>query len=482
MEQSTTSTVIEPEADAPKPVTTTTPADFSSANLWQRMHAISPFGSNVALTTGANILLCLVALVTGPICARLLGPAGRGELAAIQNLYWLAAALSMLGLPEATLYFTARKKENGRRILASSFCLVIIAFPIFLAAFFWFVPKLLAAQSATVIQTARLCLLGLPLYALIVIPVYSLRGNNDLVRWNLMRILPGVGWLLLLLLLPLFVHPTSQLIAWGYLGMLSLLLVPTFIMLHRRVPGAFTPDPSSWPVMLKYGLPLAGATIPTVLNLRLDQMLMGALLPSRSLGLYVVAVAWSGAVTPLISAVGTVLFPRIASAAPEKRNELLSQGLRLGVATAVPVALLVAALTPLGIPLLFGRAFESSSLAALILVFGTSIAGLNLVLEEGLRGLGRTRDIFWGESLGLIVTAGGLVVLLKPFGILGAAIASLLAYSATFVVLALRTKSATNLFAQDLFLPRLTEVNQAWHQMMRLGGKEMATLACNSDD
>jgi Na+-driven multidrug efflux pump len=121
-------------------------------------------------------------------------------------------------------------------------------------------------------------------------------------------------------------------------------------------------------------------------------------------------------------------------------------------------------------------------LAALILVFGTSIAGLNLVLEEGLRGLGRTRDIFWGESLGLIVTAGGLVVLLKPFGILGAAIASLLAYSATFVVLALRTKSATNLFAQDLFLPRLTEVNQAWHQMMRLGGKEMATLACNSDD
>ena len=57
--------------------------------------------------------IALISLITGPLCARMLGPAGRGELAALQNLYWFVAVVSMLGIPEATLYFTARRKEES---------------------------------------------------------------------------------------------------------------------------------------------------------------------------------------------------------------------------------------------------------------------------------------------------------------------------------------------------------------------------------
>jgi O-antigen/teichoic acid export membrane protein len=476
MEEITTSTVPESDVLIAEPVAAQPEKQFSPTAIWRRMHLASPFASNVALTTAANLILALIALVTGPICARLLGPTGRGELAAIQNLYWIAATLAMLGLPEATLYFTARRKGEGRQILSSNLVLALLVCPLFFLALFYLVPTLLAAQSTTVIQTARWYLLGLPLYPLVVIPVYALRGSNDLVRWNVMRVLPGVGWLLMLLFLPAISQPTPESIAIGYLGMLALVLLPTAVIVRKRIAGAFRPEPGSWGGMLRYGLPLAGATIPTALNLRLDQMLMAAFLPAKSLGFYVVAVAWSGAVTPLITGIGSVLFPRIARADPEKRGELLAQGLRLGVAVSVPVVILVAALTPFGISFLFGRAFESSSLAALILVFGAATAGMNLVLEEGLRGLGRTKDVFWAESLGLVVTVCSLIMLLRPLGILGAAIASLLAYSATFVVLTLRIKAATNLVARELFLPRLSEVTEAWHRIMRLWRREIPTL------
>src|SRR5207248_8504462 len=103
--------------------------------------------------------------------------------AAIQNLYWLVAILAMLGMPEATLYFTARQTDRSGRILTSALILVLIVSPLFVLITYRFVPILLAAQSPQTIRTARWCLLGIPLYSLSVIPLFALRGKNDLVRW-----------------------------------------------------------------------------------------------------------------------------------------------------------------------------------------------------------------------------------------------------------------------------------------------------------
>ena len=57
------------------------------------------------------------------------------------------------------------------------------------------------------------------------------------------------------------------------------------------------------------GLPSMLNVLPQTLNLRLDQMLMTAALEPALLGLYVVAVAWSGILSPLVSAVGRVVPP-----------------------------------------------------------------------------------------------------------------------------------------------------------------------------
>lgn len=50
--------------------------------------------------------------------------------------------------------------------------------------------------------------------------------------------------------------------------------------------------------LLRYGAPSVLSGVPAQLDLRLDQILMAALLPAKQLGLYTVGVAWSGAGTP----------------------------------------------------------------------------------------------------------------------------------------------------------------------------------------
>jgi len=158
---------------------------------WRQFHRVSPSGSNVIVSAGTNVLIAGLGLLSGPLAARLLGPAARGELAAVQNLFWLIAILAMLGLPEAAIYFTARQPEQAGPVLATGICLPALTTPIFFLLMYPVVPFVLAAQPAFVKDAARWCLLAIPLYAVVALGTNTVRGTNRLVYWNLLRLLPG---------------------------------------------------------------------------------------------------------------------------------------------------------------------------------------------------------------------------------------------------------------------------------------------------
>jgi O-antigen/teichoic acid export membrane protein len=427
--------------------------------LWNNFRRTKTFGKDLLLTMCANLTIAALGVASGTILARMLGPAGRGELAAIQNLYWLIAIVGMLGMPEATLYFTARSPEKIGTILISSLVLVCLAAPLFFVVAFASVPILLAAQSQSTIEVARWVLMAGPLYAFSVIPLFALRGRNDLPLWNALRVLPTFCWLLLLVIVWRTFTPTSRNLSIGYLVIIGLTLVPTAFLIQRHVAGPFKPSLALWKDMLKYGIPLAGATIPLTLNLRLDQMLMGALLPSAYLGYYVVAVAWSGAVTPLLTAIANVLCPKIAAAETrEKGTSVFARGLRLSIIVAGLLVFTLSLATPFAIPLLFGVAFAPSVPAGVLLVFATAISGVNIVIEEGLRGLGLPRSVLWGELSGLLVTAITLALLLRPAGIMGAAIASFVGYLSTGCILLAQVRANTQARISDLVVPTKADV------------------------
>src|SRR5665811_192160 len=72
------------------------------------------------LTLLTNLTLAGINAITGVAIARLLGPEGRGQLAAIQTVPTIVAAIAMVGQTDALVYFAAKNRDRVRDYLATS--------------------------------------------------------------------------------------------------------------------------------------------------------------------------------------------------------------------------------------------------------------------------------------------------------------------------------------------------------------------------
>jgi O-antigen/teichoic acid export membrane protein len=115
-------------------------------------------------------------------------------------------------------------------------------------------------------------------------------------------------------------------------------------------------------------------------------------------------------------------------------------------------------LAPLGIPIFFGARFGESIRAANLLAIAGGVAGLNMLLSEGIRGLGRPVSVLRAELAALVVTAVGLWLLLGPLGIYGAALVSLIAYAVTTCWLLVEARLATGVSIADFLCPRRADL------------------------
>src|ERR1039457_3612071 len=169
-------------------------------------------------TFATNMALAGLAVATGVVAARLLGPSGEGQLTAIQTWPLLLGTLAMLGLDSALVYFIAREPDRAKQFTSTA---ILIGFLSSLAvgAAAWFVmPFLLSAQQPQVVSAARVFLLIGGIYAVVGIPHGSLRGAHAFTAWNLFRVAPGLAWLCILLTSWLLGHSSAIPLSRWYLG------------------------------------------------------------------------------------------------------------------------------------------------------------------------------------------------------------------------------------------------------------------------
>lgn len=394
------------------------------------------FRLGIATTTIMNVLLAALGVGTGLLAARILGPHGRGELAAVQLWPSILATLAMLGMPEALVYVVAKRRDAAGSYWVTATAIALAASAAFAAVGWFLLPLLLDERGQATVEAARWYLAIVPLYALLGLPLEALRGKGDFVVWNAMRLPPVLAWVVVLLL----VTPGGDLvraIALDLLIALGVVVTPvTIVVCALRMRGPFRFDRASVRPLLSYGLPAFAGGAPRTLNLRLDQMLLAAFFPARLLGLYVAAVAWSGAIQPLLNAIGSIAFPSVASESDEAERALrIERTLRLGVTVALILGIAIAGATPLFLPILFGPGFADAVPAALALVIASCVLGVNQILQDIVRGLGAPRLVFRSEIAGMFATALAVAALLPPLDIVGAAVASALGYVVITIVL-----------------------------------------------
>jgi len=404
------------------------------------------------LTFGANLGIMGLTFATGTLNARLLGPSGRGELAAIQNIPAYLGALASLGLPAAVGYYTARRPGEARALVVTGSGLCLAAsLPAILIGYL-VMPWALSSQPARVVHDARLYLSFVALQAVNVIPYVALQGLRQFDVWNMWRMAPNVASLLAILAAWLLRSPHAGTVARGYLMTYALIAPFVYLTLWSRSSPGVARTGSHVRDLFRYGLPNAVTAPAGLLNLQLDQMLLAAWLPSNLLGLYAVGVSWSALSSPIFSALGSVIFPTLASVHDVNEQRIMvSRALRLAILVVIVLGVGLAAVTPLLLPLLFGAPFRGAVPPALVLVGAGMLLNLNNLCAEILRGMGVPRWTMYSQFAALPVTIVSLLVLLPRWSIIGAAVSSILAYAVVEIVCLVGISNVCGLKARELF-------------------------------
>jgi enterobacterial common antigen flippase len=391
---------------------------------------------SIFITVSANFLLAVVGAATGILVARLLGPGGRGELAAIT--LWPGTLLTMggLGIPNTIAYFVARQPQQIGKIYANALALAVIQCLVLVIVGLVVIPIALRGEFAHVIPLGLVFLASIPLSLYAGIHMGILQGLLRMKQHSLLRVIPTGIYMLGLLLL--FVHGKDNLRL-----LVGLLLLPLFVacflglwFIRDTIRGDLSPDRGFLKTLLGYGLKTQLANSTQSLNLRLDQLIMSAFLSPQNLGYYAVAVTLSRAINPLSSAVGIVTLSDVASQEGNEHGGRVVVTLRITFVILVLLAVMLIMLMPWLLPLLLGREFMPASIPAQVLVVGSIFLGMNDVLAGGLRGMNRPGLPALAELCSLGMTALLLYFLLPRYGIMGAAVASVAAYATTFGIMA----------------------------------------------
>lgn len=438
---------------------------FKQVQSSEQSRLINQFG----LTAGADFACLGIGVLTGALTARILGPTGRGELAAIQLWAPLIATLGTLGLNNALVFFISKRVDKSDRELSSLiWAYFLVSIPISAVSLclgYLLLPYLLRAQSESIIQQARFYLLWVPT-AIISAANFALQGTGEFGAWNLYRLQRQVVYFLILLALWITGNVSASNIAYTSIALGFINVIVVIFMLRKKVGLVLSsPDMEILPDMISYGMKSLLGRMPELANVKLDQVVIGAFLPAADLGLYAVAVTWSMGMRPLMRGIGEVIFPWIARASDSIRAEdRFTKSTRVSILVGVLASLVFLLPTPLALPLIVGADFASVVPSAMILIVGAAVWQINFVIQRGLSGLDLPGATAWSQGIGLVVSGGLLYWLVPVHGVRGAAAASLLAYFASFLTLLFFVRGRTSIGIRDMIWPRIED----WYTIARI--------------
>ncbi|HEV2813926.1 MAG TPA: oligosaccharide flippase family protein [Solirubrobacteraceae bacterium] len=424
------------------------------------------FARIAGLRALANTAAAATALITGPLLARALGVDGRGELAAVLAPLTLAIVLLSTASGEIMAADIATRRRTVAEVFLPSLLITAAFAAILMGVLVALAPVLLGEHpdAKTTLVALSLCL---PLVALQV-TTRALRQGERRHR-RVTREAWASAALRVVLIAGLFVAGGLT-VESGAVAVIGGMILPG-VLLGGRLPWRWHSAAAGfWEVVrqqLAKSLRSLPGSVASQLNLRLDQVLLVALVNTRQLGLYVVAV--SLAEIPVIgtSALRQVLLPE---AADRRDQGMVARASRLVVLVGAPLLLagLVAAGPLLG--LLFGSDFEAGERMAQILLVGTWVGAPGGFLTTGLLIAGRPGAASVPAVAGLACTVVLMPLLSLEYGAIGAAWASLAAYTTSTVVAALLFRRVTGIGMREAVVPTPGDVRALLARVRRSRG------------
>jgi O-antigen/teichoic acid export membrane protein len=385
-------------------------------------------------TAGFN-LAANAAAAGGVILARAVGPAVRGEYAAVVSWFGIALMLGEIGQPAAICFYVAQDPGRARDYVATSRAMMLVTGMLALGVGVLLAP-MLAHGHPDLAAAYRIAFAGL-IVALVGDSYTFALQARDLHIWNKVRTsqpafsVVGIGvlwlfrWLSLDTAIAMLITTLLIELGWAYRACFRTGLASGQMRADLVRPLAV------------YGAAQIVSVAPAAVNIYLDQLVLSQMVPAVDLGHYAIAASMTLLPLPLVSAIGYVAFPRLAaqSVITQRSHRLQQMAVLASAGLAAGMLIPLATAAYWLVPLVFGLAYRGAVPLLWILTPGGIFLACGQVVGDLLRGRKQQMVVARSQGLAAIFTVVLLFVLVPFLGVAGAAIASTVAYGVALAVM-----------------------------------------------
>jgi O-antigen/teichoic acid export membrane protein len=296
----------------------------------------------------------VVAILTGIVVARVLGPAGKGIASYAALLLGLFTTFG-LGLQSAIMYDCSRGKSQE---VAFGTVLRLLGATMLPIAALLIVLAIRYPEHAALIYVA--CALPFAVYCQTANAVFLL--NNDIRTTAIQGLIPTLGVGLLTVPALTIFHGGLNAVLTIWSGMFFAAACFTLIRLNKYLPAfSLRADAGQGRALAIFALKAGFASLAGFLNLRVDIFVVSLLLDARTLGIYTLAVATGEMMWQVSRPLSWTMIGRIAKAERSQAIELTNRITRniLAVECALGVALFFIA--PYVVQFVYGSAYAQSA-------------------------------------------------------------------------------------------------------------------------
>ena len=425
------------------------------------------FASAAALTYGTNLLVAFLSLLNVLIVSRTLGPVGRGDVVFLTAIAWLVSHLATFGIQEANANLGGAQPNLRPALATNSIIFACLFGTLAGGALTLLISVFPAVGGESELGLRTLTFASLPFLILSVYLRFLVQADYGFHATN-------IAWL---------ITPVANVSVNGLLAVLGVLSVATAVAtwiagqilgaallvwyVSNKLAGFGRPDLSLAKWTAWFGVKAHAGRVMLLGNYRLDQWILGAVSGSRELGLYSVAVAGAEALWQLPTALSAVQRPDIVRAKTRDAARQAATAFRAATIFTLVLAIVFIAAAPILCVWFFGESFRGSIDDLRVLVLGAF--GVVAVKQLGSVLTGQGKPTLTSVAIGISFVATVLldIALIPPFGGLGAAIASSVAYTVGGIAVAV-------IFARTLgggvaaLVPRRSDLRQLWRGLRAL--------------
>jgi len=402
------------------------------------------------LKSGGFLFLALgfemgVSFVAKLLIGNVLGPFNYGSVALGITLMGFSSTIVLLGLHTGVGRYMPRYDDPAARrgLVVSAFQLFLPIALLVSGGIVVFAPTIAAVafSEPSLAPVLRVFGVAIPLGALVNFASGCAQGNKTslprvVIRHITLPLTRFGGIVVALTVCGAAAPLCSEVVGVSYAYLASYIIAGSiagyYLLRHTSLASFELPAPSKHQELLAFSVPLVITAVMTHVFSDLDTLMLGYFKDPAAVGIYQVVYPLGELLVISLTAFRFIFVPILSELHAEQNYsdmqrlyKIITKWVTMGT---LPLFLVLALFPRLVINLTFGAAYNAGSLALSVLAvafFVHAVAGLN---SGALTSIGGTRIIMYDNVLVAAVNIVLNVLLIPPYGFLGAAVATAVSY------------------------------------------------------